>query len=226
MDVGASDSIGATIKPEQEYSDVGSISTITSFPVGSHPHRNVDVIVLGAPPHVHTAIVCPPCIYGEGTGPGNRNSAQVPLLIQRTLKRGKGFTVAGGNNQWNNVHVLDLAQVFLKLTEAAAERAGSGADWDQDGYYFTENGAQLWGDVAREIAKRAKALGYLSTDQVDDLSVDKVLELHPFGHILWGSNSKGKAERARNRLGWVPKEPALEDTLDAAIEKEAKAMGL
>jgi nucleoside-diphosphate-sugar epimerase len=149
---------------------------------------------------------------------------QVPWLVQNTLKRGKAFTVQGGKNTWNNVHVQDLAALYLLLTEAAAN-GGAGADWNENGYYFCENGEHVWGDLSRAIAQKAKAKGYLKTDEVDDLSNEEVTKLHPFGHVLWGTNSKGKAERAR-KLGWTPKHEPLLDTLDSLIEKEAKALGL
>ncbi|KAF8247493.1 NAD(P)-binding protein [Wilcoxina mikolae CBS 423.85] len=154
-DVSKPELFGKEITPDLEYNDVTTLPTITSFPIEGHPHRNVDTIVLGAAGKNNTnvAIVCPPCIYGQGTGPGNTKSMQVPWLVQLTLKRGKAFTVNGGKNRWNNVHVRDLARLYLMLTEAAVN-GGAGADWNQEGYYFCENGEHVWGDVSREIAKR------------------------------------------------------------------------
>ncbi|KAF8544786.1 nucleoside-diphosphate-sugar epimerase [Trichophaea hybrida] len=225
-DISKPELFGTEITPDLEYNDVTTLSTITSFPVENHPHRNVDTIVLGAggKNNTNVAIVCPSCIYGQGTGKGNTKSMQVPWLVEQILKHGKAFTVNGGKNRWNNVHVQDLAKLYLMLTEAAVN-GGKGADWNKEGYYFCENGEFVWGDLSREIAKRAKAKGYLKTDEVDDLSNEEVTKLHPFGHVLWGSNSKGKAERAR-KLGWTPKEASLWDTLDETIEQEAKALGL
>jgi nucleoside-diphosphate-sugar epimerase len=180
---------------------------------------------LGTPSHVKTAIVCPCTIYGQGTGPANQRSAQVPNLTLETLKRGKGFTVNGGKNTWNQVHIRDLARLYLKLTEAAAA-GGEGADWNEEGYYFAENGEFRWGEIAKLIAKKAHAKGLIKTDEVDDLSNEEVAKILAFGPIIWGTNSRGKAQRARERLGWNPVEPSLEETLDHAIEVEAKALGL
>jgi nucleoside-diphosphate-sugar epimerase len=142
-----------------------------------------------------------------------------------TLKRGKGFTVNGGKNTWNSVHVRDLSQLYLKLTEAAAA-GGEGADWNEEGYYFAENGEFRWGEIAKLIAEKAKAKGLIKTDEVDDLSVEEVTKIRPFGPIIWGTNSRGKAQRARERLGWNPVGPPVEETLDHTIEVEAKALGL
>ena len=56
------------------------------------------------------------------------------------------------------------------------------------------NGVHAWGDISREIAKRAMAMGYLCTGEVDDSNVDEIRVLRPLDHILWGSDSESKAE--------------------------------
>lgn len=50
--------------------------------------------------------------------------------------------------------------------------------------------------------------------------------MHAFGPILWGSNSRSVASRARKELGWVPAGPPLDETLDSVIDQEAKKLGL
>jgi nucleoside-diphosphate-sugar epimerase len=80
--------------------------------------------------------------------------------------------------------------------------------------------------LAKKIAEKAKVKGYLKTNDVVSLSVDDIKEIHPFGAVLWGTNSRGKASRARKVLGWAPKGAPLEETLDALIDSEAKLLGL
>ena len=140
------------------------------------------------------------------------------------MKRGKAFSVGEGKSTWNNVHVRDLAVLYLKLVEAAVADEED-VDWNEEGYYFAENGTHCWGEIAGKIAKIAKEKGYLKTDEVEKLSVDEVVKLHPFGAVLWGTNSSGKTERAR-KLGWMPKCESLEETLEDVIEEEAKKLGL
>ena len=77
-----------------------------------------------------------------------------------------------------------------------------------------------------KIATKCKHKGYLENDTVPHLSVEEVTKIHPFGHFLWGSNSRGKATRARQVLGWRPKGDTLESTLDEAIQVEARALAL
>jgi len=62
---------------DKVYDDWEHIKEVTSLPDNA-AHRNVDKIFLEAGKNesgpVHTAIVCPPTIYGVGRGPGNKRS--------------------------------------------------------------------------------------------------------------------------------------------------------
>jgi len=149
----------------------------------------------------------------------------VPNLVAAILKRGKGFTVRGGKNIWNCVHIRDITVLYRLLLEAAV-RGGKGADWNEEGYYFAENGDFVWGELTREITKRVAAKGYIKSDEVDELELEEVMKFHQFGHVLWGSNSRGKAERARKNLGWTPTGKPLLETLDELIDLEARTQAL
>lgn len=50
--------------------------------------------------------------------------------------------------------------------------------------------------------------------------------MHPWGPVLWGSNSRSVASRARKELGWTPAGPSLDETLDFVIKQEANKLGL
>lgn len=220
-DISDASSFGKAPTASEHFSDVADVGRITSLPLAGHLHRDVDSVVLGAPSNVRTAIVCPPTIYGSGSSLQPRSN-QVPELIKHTISSGRAFKVVAGESVWNNVHVDDLSALYLLLTEAAA-RGGDGADWDADGYYFSENGQHVWGELAKDIAARAKKLGLIAGNEVASLSPDDTKNHHPFGPVLWGTNSIGKADRAR-KLGWKPTGKSLVDTLDEAIQIEAKAL--
>lgn len=71
-----------------------------------------------------------------------------------TLERGEGILIPGhGKDEgrkrtfWPNIHVDDLARLYLEVIESAVaefdekERGVKGkATWGEEGYYFTENG--------------------------------------------------------------------------------------
>lgn len=96
------------------YDDVHDIKALTSLPA-ERWHRDIDSIILAAPTApgasrgIRTAIICPPTIYGIGTGPVKIRSDQTPRLTNSILKKKKAFTVNEGKNVWRNVHVADLA---------------------------------------------------------------------------------------------------------------------
>ncbi|KAJ5185788.1 hypothetical protein N7472_010628 [Penicillium cf. griseofulvum] len=50
---------------------------------------------------VHTAIICPPIIYGSGRGTGNTKSAKAYWLAAAVLKRRNGLLIGEGKKIWH-----------------------------------------------------------------------------------------------------------------------------
>jgi hypothetical protein len=213
---------------EKVYDDWDGIGEVTSLKP-SAPHRNVDIIVLSAGTEhadkIKTAIVCPPCIYGPGRGPGNQRSMQLYDMSKITLQRGVGLQVEAAENVWSTVHVQDLSLIFLRLVEDAAASSGV-ATWGAKGYYFAENGEIVWREMAKKIAEDAKKQGLIETDEVKAVSPDTANELLPWGAFMWGTNSRSRAIRARKLLGWNPVQKSAIDEAADIVAGEAKALGL
>ncbi|KAF2490435.1 nucleoside-diphosphate-sugar epimerase [Lophium mytilinum] len=171
------------IRSEKVFDDWDGIKEVTSLPDAAS-HRNVDKIVLAAgeqhPGKVFTAIVCPPTIYGPGRGPDNQRSHQAYEMSRVTLERGKGFQVEGGQNLWTQVHVHDLSNVFLRLVEEAV-KGGGAATWGAEGYYFTENGDFVWGDVAAAIATDAYKKKLIKNEGLESVSPKEAESFSPHG---------------------------------------------
>ena len=207
------------------FDDWEGISEITSFPETA-PHRVVDRIIIEADsPKVRTAIICPPTIYGVGRGPGSQRGHQLYELARCTLEKKKGIQVEAGKSRWTNIHVYDLSKCFLGLVESAL-RGGSKATWGKEGYYFTENGEHVWGEVAKMVAMEAHKQGFIPTDQVSIVTSGEANQLTGRGAILWAANSRCKAIRARKLLGWVPIEKEMHREISHAVISEAKLLGL
>jgi nucleoside-diphosphate-sugar epimerase len=177
------------------------------------------------PQAIKTAIVCPPCIYGIGRGPDNQRSIQVYEAAKAILRRKQAFLPLKGENVWHGINVQDLSDLYVLLAEAAAAGGGR-ATWNEDGYYFAENGEFVWKDIFRDMAKIAQKLGLLDSDDTPSLSATELAEIHPYALIIWGSNSRGKAIRARQLLGWKPHRESLVEILLSIIKEEARALGL
>ncbi|KAI9876213.1 MAG: hypothetical protein M1830_007020 [Pleopsidium flavum] len=215
----------ASTKIYDDWDGIGEMFSLPDFA----PHRTVDKIVQAAgvdlSDRINTAIVCPPAIYGKGRGPGNQRSIQVYELARCTLEKKQGIQVGAGKTFWSNVHIFDLSDCYLRLVEDAAMRGGR-ATWGKEGYYFTENGEQAWGQVSKGIASAAHKQGFLSSEQVVTVSAEEADKLTPHGSMLFGANSRSKAIRARKLLGWSPKERSLNDELPDVVASEARRLGL
>jgi len=179
------------------------------------PHRNVDNLVLNASKagDVDIVIICPPLIYGVAEGnPFNNRSQQVPLTIKTAIKNGVVNYVGNGKHVWNNVHVLDLADLYLLLLRKI--QAGA-APLGTDGYFFAENGENDFVQIAEGISKHLKENGVNAGTASAD---GKELEIFgPWARLALGYNSRGKAEKAR-ALGWKPSRPSLLDTLAEEVK--------
>ncbi|RMZ70875.1 nucleoside-diphosphate-sugar epimerase [Pyrenophora seminiperda CCB06] len=215
-------------KRDKIYDDWDNIAEVTSLPDVAI-HRNVDKIILGSNQasagKIQSAIVCPPCIYGPGRGPDNQRSVQVYDMAKFTLKRMKGFVVGNGENVWTQVHVQDLSGLYLALVTAAMSPDGGKATWNQEGYYFAENGDFSWGDVGRKIGEIAFKNKLINHDGIDNVSKEEADEMRPSGSYLWGTNSRCRAIRAHKLLAWTPKQKSMFDLLPDIINEEAKLMG-
>lgn len=115
--------------------------------------------------------------------------------------------------------------MFILLVEAAVNKNLSTDLWGKYGYFFTENGSHVWGDVAHKMAKVANEKGYIPSPEIQVLSKQEADEIAGFQVVSHGLNSKGKARRARKFLGWVPKE-RLDDEISTIIDSEARLLGI
>jgi len=215
------------IKRDKVYNDWDGIGEVISLPDAAL-HRKVDKIILGANAAsagtVNTAIVCPPCIYGPGRGPDNQRSIQVYDYAKATLMRNKGFLVGTGANIWTQIHIQDLSAVYLALVTAALSSYGD-ATWNDQGYYFAENGEFVWGDVARGIAQYAFDKNLINSNELDTVDKDGADQLRAAGSYQWGTNSRCKSIRANKLLGWKPMHKSVFDLLPNIIQAEAQALG-
>jgi nucleoside-diphosphate-sugar epimerase len=152
---------------------------------------------------VRAAVVSPSLIYGPGRG-AHRDSIQVPRLVALARKSGIARHVGRGENLWSNVHIDDLADLYLR----ALANAPAGAS------YYAENGERSMRRVCEAISR---ALGWDGRTQA--MSNDEAIT--EFGEgpaaYTYGSNSRVRATRARRELGWAPRH----DTLLETIAREA-----
>lgn len=208
------------------FDDWDNIEEMWKLPE-SAPHRPVDKIVQDSwSDKVKTAIVAPPTIYGPGRGPDNQRSIQTPKSVEGMLKSKKGATIGSGKNVWHEIHVHDLSDLYLALTDAAAN-GGSPATWNDQGYYFAENGEFVWGDIHKAIAQDAHKKGYLPSAEVIGRTPEEEDEhFFPGAHYYVGTNSRGISKRGKQLLGWSPSRPKLIETIPDLVDEEARLLGI
>jgi len=184
-------------------------------------HRAVDLEVLspGLRGVADTYIVVPPAIWGYGSGPGKKGVYHVPPTVDVSLLKKRAIQIGKGLNLWSKVHVEDLAQLFIIMLERALQEpvddnsstasAASKAPLpkNEDGYYFAQAGEDFrWGDYAQIVAGVFKELGVDPSGEVVPLLREEADAIFsPMFAQLIGANSRCRAVKAREILGWDPK---------------------
>jgi len=148
------------------------------------------LVVEAAARGVRSIVLCNPLIYGTGLGL-HKDSIQVPTLARIARERGTPHHVGAGRNVWSNVHVEDMADLYL----LALERAPAGS------FCFVENGEASFAEITAAIG-RALGLGEPVT-----WPLEEAVQARGEQRARWAlaSNSRVRARRARAELGWAPR---------------------
>jgi nucleoside-diphosphate-sugar epimerase len=137
---------------------------------------------------IRGCVIRPPNIFGAGGGP-------IAMRIAAATKAGFAQYVGEGETLWSTVHVFDLADLFLAVL--SDERA--------HGIYNSASDEVL---SRRELAEGiALTLGPCATAHAITLEE---------GRVIWGFladlgmiNQVISAARAREELGWIPRQRTL-----------------
>jgi hypothetical protein len=218
---------------DKVFNDYEGVSEVLNLPADAF-HRNVDEIVLKTtqehPDTVKATIVCPPLIYGKGRGPISGRGRQVYVLADFILLEKYCPRIGRGLGRMNNVHIVDLSQVYELLLEAALDpvKKDDKKIWGAETYFFTENGEHEWATLARQIGEEAQKLGFIAgpPPEFREYSMEEAEKYAGFEAASWGMNSRCKAVRARKVLGWKPWERSLVDEIPTIIVSEAKRLEL
>jgi nucleoside-diphosphate-sugar epimerase len=160
----------------------------------------IDQVVFDAAKQgVRAVVIRPTMIYGGGHGV-RKESAQVPALIENAKKAGIGLHIGKGENIWANVHIDDVADLYV----AALQKAPAGA------LYYAENGEETLKNVAASISR---VLGFGGRTR-DWSPQEAEAALGPKAHSSFGSNSRVRGKRSRAELGRQPKGRPILDEIE------------
>lgn len=189
--------IGDDARGDQASEAIFDEDTPLVVPPAKQARRNIDLAVLGAAKDgIRSVVLCPSAIYGVGRGP-NPHSVQIPFLAENARRDGVVKVVGRGLNRWSNVHIDDVASLYL----LALEKAPPGA------FYFVENGESSFGEIGEAIASR------LGLGPVQHLPAAEAAKAwgESKAYYTFGSNSRVRAKRARAELGWAPRHKSVLD---------------
>ena len=118
-----------------------------------------------------------------------------PRLLKQARKSGVVRHVGSGQNIWSNVHIEDVASLY----QLVLENGPGGA------FYFAENGEASYADLGQALAQR------LGLQDVVHLEPEVAAERWGVAraYFSFGSNSRVRARRAREELGWAPQHTSV-----------------
>ena len=174
-------------------------TTLNAMPEKAGRIATDRMIVDAANDGVHSAVICPCLIYGQGLGV-RPHSPQIPNFISLAKSSGVPRHIGAGENIWSHVHIEDCADAFVLTLDRAP--AGS--------FFYVEGGEASMIDLNRAIG-RMLGLG----DSTENFPMREAVQAWgPAMAYAWGSNVRVNADKARALLGWSPKGPALLDDVE------------
>ncbi len=186
---------GSSIVANWEYPNTASFVYNEDFPLPTNTSQGHRVVINrdilhAAIDNIRTIVIVPSMVYGEGLLL-NKESKQLPLLIQTAKEQGHAVYVGDGKHSWSNVHVEDLAELYL----AALVNAQAGS------IFFAENGIASFKEIA-DVTQSSLLLNgsakSLSKADATGLWGDMMAS------VALGSDCRMTAEKARKMLDWKP----------------------
>ena len=138
---------------------------------------------------VRTIVIAPSLIYGDAFDLPY-TSQILSILFDKSRQMNAGVYIGEGISRWSNVHIQDLADLYL----LAVNKAPSAS------YFYAENGENTFVELATAIST---SIGYPNHIQSWKLE-DAAEELGLMARFFFASNSRVRAVHARHLLGWNP----------------------
>lgn len=134
-------------------------------------------------------VICNTMIYGHALGPPAQ-SVQIPALVRQAKSSGVARYIGRGLNRWSNVHIADVAALYV----LALEKAPAGT------FMYVESGEEGLREIADAIAAR------LGVGAAQSWSADEAIGAWGRNMAVYslGSNSRVRG-KAATALGWTPK---------------------
>ena len=80
---------------------------------------------------------------------------------------------------------------------------------------------QTFGDIAKKISKFAHSQGFIKSPEAAEIDATTADRLTPHGSVIWGTNARYQAIRARELLGWFPEQHGIDEEIPRVVLSEA-----
>ncbi|PVH95165.1 NAD(P)-binding protein [Periconia macrospinosa] len=195
----------------------------------------IGVLEAAAASGVQAISVNTPLIFGEGTGLFNQQALVIPLITMYVIQHGYGWKLNETAN-FDRVHVLDLADLFLLLVRTILEREDRGVGYlpsGKRGVIFPTAGRVLIKDINQKCLDVAFADGTLPRENTPKTKEIRLVPLEEIANKLtagrsdvaergWGGHKATTGVLASKLLGWKP--TRLEEAWEKDFVDELKAL--
>lgn len=145
--------------------------------------------------NIRSIVIVPTMVYGTGLGL-KKDSIQLPALINFSKEKGFGVYFGKGENIWSNLHIEDLADMYI----LALEKAKPGS------LYYAENGSSTIKNLAENISRQYNLF------LPQSVSIQEAVNTFgpAGGYFGFASNSLCSSDKAKIELGWDPTYDSIE----------------
>lgn len=113
------------------------------------------------------------------------------------------------------VHILDLVDLYTLILKHALSGTDTASSYGK--FYFGSVQEHVWGDLIRQIGQILNERGVIPDAEAGSMT----LRVEP--NLRWVANNSRSASDRGFALGWRPKAPSVEETLEedvlATLEK-------
>ncbi|KAH8104356.1 NAD-binding protein [Phellopilus nigrolimitatus] len=189
------------------------------------PHAQVDIPIMKASEegHVNSFIICPPIVFGRGSGPVKRESVFFKLVLAgaNILERKEMVYIGEGSNVNGAVHIDDLVEAYhLIFKLALATGPGLLASSPYSRYYVAGSIRVDWKTLATIFATELHKRGLIKSPVPVSVSYEDA------GSFNWYMAKNTAMRNGRIlELGWTPKHADFsEDTFAHDVDAALKEM--
>jgi len=138
-----------------------------------------------------------------------------PTLLALGRKFGGLSYVGEGTNAWDDIHIDDLSDIFLRVLKRGLDKADAGKS-SYTKFYWGVAQPFVWRDFAKASAKALHAHGVVNSSEATSATLEEIQKVQGVLAFMSASNCRAFSGRARS-IGWAPKASGILDYVPEGI---------